>query len=82
MTMKEKIMKHVCCFCGAELPYVDENGVRWGANPYPACKIEHAECCNRCDLEIVLPVRFMRNPSQNDIDCLIESVVGQRLVVE
>ena len=82
MTIEERIKNHVCCFCGAELPYVDKNGVRWGNNPDPACKIEYAECCDRCDWNIVIPSRSMENPSQNSIDRLIERVLGQRLAAE
>lgn len=47
-----------CCFCGKSVG-------KWGNNPFPACTIKDAECCDECNLNIVLPLRIMRATANN-----------------
>ena len=41
--------KHVCCICGKQF-------IGYGNNPSPYK--ERGECCNECDKDYVLPLRF------------------------
>lgn len=47
--MKEK---PICCLCGKEC----EN--EYGNNPYPIDKDKTHRCCNKCNLEKVIPRRI------------------------
>lgn len=40
-----------CCICGKEI-------VGWGNNPYPASKKVGDRCCDKCNTEIVIPMRI------------------------
>ena len=39
-----------CCICGKKFD-------GWGNNPYPAR--EKGECCDKCNWEIVIPMRML-----------------------
>ena len=39
-----------CAICGGEY-------TRGGNNPYPVIKDGISRCCNRCDIDIVIPIR-------------------------
>ena len=43
--------KHVCCICGKEF---DE----YGNNPEPAKPFESGECCDDCNMNVVIPKRM------------------------
>ena len=77
MNIKDRIKNHVCCFCEAELPFVDDQGIRWGHNPLPACSEEDAECCDYCNWNIVIPARI-HSLTAAEIDELVISVVANK----
>ena len=41
--------KKICCICGEEF-------TEWGNNPWPV--VEHGICCDRCNMEYVIPARM------------------------
>lgn len=41
----------VCCFCGKFIP-------GYGNNPWPENKQSGAQCCDECNLDIVIPARL------------------------
>ena len=43
---------YVCCICGKTF-----NG--YGNNPYPVSKNENDRCCDKCNLDTVIPARLM-----------------------
>jgi len=43
--------KNLCCFCG-------EDYGKYGNNPMPANNDPKASCCDKCNLEIVVPARL------------------------
>jgi len=43
--------KHICCICGKEFE-------GWGNDPCPVVMDEKAKCCDKCDMEVVLPARI------------------------
>lgn len=51
-------VKRQCCFCGKSVG-------KWGNNPFPACTIKDAECCDDCNFNIVLPLRIMMATASN-----------------
>ena len=50
-----------CCFCGKELG-------QWGNSPYPACTKSGAQCCDECNMNIVIPLRILRATMKGDSD--------------
>lgn len=46
-------MKYKCCFCGKEFN-------DWGNDPWPVEKDPKAFCCDRCNIEIVIPARLQK----------------------
>lgn len=51
----------ICCFCGKEIK-------GWGNNPYPVETDENAECCDDCNLDIVLPARIIAMAQRGEED--------------
>ena len=41
----------ICCICGKKVR-------EWGNNPYPVVADEGLKCCDKCDMEVVLPARI------------------------
>ena len=41
-----------CCICGKEVS-------GYGNNPFPV--FENGRCCNKCNMNVVIPVRFANN---------------------
>ncbi len=45
--------KKTCCFCGVEIDaFEDQN------SPFPANTDPDAVCCEKCNMEIVIPARI------------------------
>lgn len=44
-------MNKYCCFCGKPIG-------KYGNNPYPANTDPDAECCDACNLSVVIPARL------------------------
>ena len=42
-----------CCICGKEFE-------GWGNDPCPVVMDEDAKCCDKCDMEVVLPARIRK----------------------
>ena len=43
--------EYVCCICGKP-----QTG--WGNNPWPVNEDENTRCCDRCNVDVVIPARF------------------------
>lgn len=41
----------ICCICGKKV-------LEWGNDPYPVVTDEGLKCCDKCDMEVVLPARI------------------------
>ena len=50
-----------CCFCGK--PCENE----WGNNPYPTSKEENDRCCDKCNLNIVIPERIKEFEEEKEL---------------
>lgn len=47
---------NVCCLCGSKY-----SGM--GNNPAPLQRGKNARCCDKCNREIIIPLRFMEHMS-------------------
>lgn len=55
--LKKKELKK-CCFCNKNLD--NKN------NPYPLIEIKNVYCCDNCDINKVVPFRYLLNKYENN----------------
>ena len=49
--MGEKSHTFICCFCGKKV-------IGWGNDPWPLKTGKMEECCDECDMSMVVPARL------------------------
>ena len=49
----------ICCICGRKVK-------EWGNDPWPVMLDDDAKCCNKCDMEVVLPARMNLMEAKED----------------